>query len=73
MFMKIHVNGTPGKIAIVLRVKVADWFVELLEAIDPHFGRGEGMAPVNEADAVPDVIGFLAQFGDGVGRDHSPV
>ncbi len=67
---EIHVNRRPRDVAIVLRVQMRDRFAELLEAVDPHLRRREGVAPGDEADASGGVVRGLAKFRHGVRRNH---
>ena len=45
-------------------------FAQRLEAVDPHLGRRERMAPGDEADAVFGVVGLLAKRSDVIRRGH---
>ena len=58
---EIHVNRGPRNVAIILRVQVRHRFAQLLQAVDPHLRRREGVAPGDETDALGRVIGLLAQ------------
>ena len=67
---EIHVNFRPGQVAIVLRVQMYKWLIEKTQTGDPHFCRGEGVHPGNQADAVLSIIRFPAEFGDGIRGCH---
>ena len=64
---EIHVDGAPWDLAVVLSMEVGDGLAKLLQAVDPHLGRREGVAPGDEANAVGSGIRLLAKVGDLLG------
>ncbi len=65
---KIHINRTPWNITIILRMKMQQWLVQNLQAINPHFCRGKGMHPGNYPDTVGIMIGISAKIVNLFGR-----
>ena len=49
---EVHVDLIIGKLLICLCVQVQEGLSQLLQALDPHLGRGEGMHPCDDAYAV---------------------
>ena len=42
---KVHINAVPRQGGVELGVELHQRFVEDSQAVNPHFGRGEGMQP----------------------------
>ncbi len=61
---EIHIDLLPGDVPIELGVQVEQWFMEDAQSADPHFCRGEGMHPSDDADTMGCVIGFDAGMVD---------
>ena len=49
---EVHVDRVVRKLFICLRVQMKERLVQELQALDPHLGRGEGVHPCDDADAV---------------------
>ena len=67
---EIHIDGRPGDVSIELGVQVEQGFMEDAQSADPHFCRGEGMHPGDDADAMGGIVGFDAGMVDLFGRFH---
>ena len=71
---EIHVDLIIRKLLIGLSMQVKHGLSKFLQALDPHLGRGEGVHPCNNADAVI-VAGCFAHIlntdlGSLYGRKH---
>ena len=64
---EVHVHGVPGNFCIILRVEVEQGLLELLQAVNPHLGRREGVHPGHDADALLVVVGLLHHVLDLLG------
>ena len=60
---EVHVHGIPRNLLVVLGVEVQHRLVELLQAMNPHLGRREGVHPGDEAYALLIVVGSLHDGG----------
>ena len=61
---EIHVDFIVGNIHIVLSGKMAEWFLQSGQSIDPHFRRRESMAPGYDTSAIIVIICFFNNCGD---------
>ena len=55
---KVHIDFFIWDFAIILSGKVAIRFLQVNEAIDPHFAWAESVAPCDNASAVRVIVGF---------------
>ena len=60
---KVHIDGIPGNVPVELGVELGEGLLQGHQAGDPHFGRGKGVHPRDQTDAVGCGVGLLA---DGV-------
>ena len=56
---EVHVDIIPGDLGVVLGVEVEKRLLQVLQALDPHLGRREGMHPGDDADALGGVVGGI--------------
>ena len=61
---KVHVDLLVGDLAVILGGQVAIGLLQQIKAVDPHFARGEGVAPGHNAQAVIVMVGILHDLGD---------
>ena len=54
---EVHVDGVPCDLAVVLSVEMEYGLAEEFQAVDPHLGRRERMAPGNQPNAVGARVG----------------
>ena len=59
----LHGDLLVGELPVILSGKVAPRLLEIGEAVDPHLGEGEGVAPSDDASTGLVVVGFPNRFG----------
>ena len=67
---EVHVDLAPGDFGIILCVEVAQRLLQLLQTLDPHLCRREGVHPGNDTYALLVVVGsqhYLLYFLRAVG------
>ena len=65
---KVHIDTVPRQRRVKLGVELQQRFVEHGQAVDPHFGRGEGVQPHHQTSATIVVIRVAANSGDFIRR-----
>ena len=60
---KVHVNGVPWNLCIILGVEVEEGLLQSLKTFDPHLGRREGVHPGDDTHTLLIVVGG---FHDGL-------
>ena len=61
---EVHVDLVVGDLAVVLGGEMQVGLLQVSKAVDPHLGRGEGVAPGDDASAVLGVIRLAHDVGD---------
>jgi len=61
---EVHIDVLPRDVAIELGVQVYQRLLQHFQTADPHFGRGEGVHPGDNANAVRGGVGLLAGLVD---------
>ena len=61
---EIHVDLVPGDLGVVLGMEMEQRLAQVLQALDPHLGRREGMHPGDDADAFGVVVGSVHHVFD---------
>ena len=56
---KVHVHRVPRNFAVELRMQMEERFLELLQSVNPHLRRREGVHPCDDADTLLVVVGSL--------------
>ena len=59
---EVHVNVGPRNVAVELGVQMRQRLLQDFQAVNPHFGRREGVHPGNQAHAVFGGVGLLHQL-----------
>ena len=67
---EVHVDVGPGDVAVELRVQVHERLAQGAQPGDPHLGRGEGVHPGDQPDAVGGGVGLHANLVDRLRRRH---
>ncbi|MNY30785.1 hypothetical protein D3C86_1649120 [compost metagenome] len=61
---KVHVDAIPWQGRVKLGMELQQRFIEDGQAVNPHFGRREGVQPHHHTGAFIVVIGVAANVGD---------
>ena len=61
---EIHVDLAPWQIFVELSMELQQWFVQLCQRWDPHFGWREGVHPHHHTHALLRVIGIASNGRD---------
>ena len=61
---KVHVDLLVGDLAVILGGQVAIGLLQQIKAVDPHFARGEGVAPHDDTCALLVNIGLIEGLAD---------
>ena len=61
---EVHVDFVVRDLLVVLGGKVAPGLLQVAQPVDPHLGRGEGMAPGDDAGALAAVVGLPDNVAD---------
>ena len=65
---EVHVDLFVRNRLIILRGQVTPGLLQQIKAGEPHFGRGEGVAPGDDPGALLAVIGLFHDTGDFIAR-----